>query len=188
MAKGVVALSLILALFSVCTQVCLLDFYCFVEVGMSGPKTPVAKLPREKTFFFKYFSEVEQEEFSGTFVIRRPNVIDQARIEVEKSHTLDGYYHDESNPGVGIGAYANNLAEVLAFFKVLCTKAPDWWSDEEVFDVNLLMALYKEAQSVDPFRGGAVSDASDDSSSGKASDPVDNDAEPGDVLAQMVRE
>ena len=115
---------------------------------MSGSKK--TRFPKEMTFNINYTSE--GESYSGRFVVRRPNVAQQMQIEGEKARILQGHYYDPSSPGCGIPPHFSVMADTLAFLRVVVVESPDWWEDDEVFDMDLLAEVYNEAQQVDPFR------------------------------------
>ena len=137
----------------------------------NGPKTQVAQLPSEKTFMFSYTSEIEGGKvYSGPFTVVRPTIMMQIRIESEKSRLLGGTYHDPTNPGQGVPDYVMQMADSLSFLRVCVTQSPEWWGGGEgIHDLELLVALYEEAQKIDPFRAQVQSEAGDDGSAGESS-------------------
>lgn len=152
-------------------------------------RTPVAGLPKQKTFNIDYYSEQEGRSFTGLFVVRRPNILDQARIEAEKSKILGGRYYDPDNPGVGVPEYANNIAEAVAFLRVVIEDSPEWWENGEVADADLLFKVYSEAEDMDPFRRieGKKAERKNEHVGGD-SDTQHIDARPDDMLAGLVDE
>jgi len=155
-------------------------------------KTPVAGLPTQKSFHLDYYSEQEGKTFQGLFVVRRPTIIDQARIEAEKSKILGGRYFDPDNPGMGVPEFAYNIAEAIAYLRVLLVDAPEWWEDGEILDAGVLFEVYSEAQTIDPFRKierrEKDSPRGQDGGDGKNSHQERDDANSDDVLKDLVDE
>jgi len=151
--------------------------------------TPVAGLPTQKTFNIDYHSEQENRQYQGIFVIRRPSILDQARIEAEKSKILGGRYHDPANPGVGIPEFANNIAEAVAYLRIVITDSPEWWEDGNVLDAGLLFKVYTEAQTIDPFRRvEKQKEATPDGTAGRDSNQKHLNTQPGNMLESLVDE
>lgn len=145
--------------------------------------------PSERTFNLDYTSETDGQRYQGMFTVKRPTMVDQIAVEAEKSKMLGGKYFDEDNPGVGVSSFANQMAEGVSFLRVCLTNAPEWWNDGDVFDPNLLLAIYVEAQQVDPFR--KVESKSSEGSGGesrKDSDRKHNKTDANDLLEKMVDE
>jgi len=117
-----------------------------------GPVSHVSRVPLERTFQVNYFSESEGRTYDGTFVVRRPNIRQQARITARHSEILGGFYHDSDNPGVGVPEDMDILAEMLAFLDMTVAEGPEWFRADDMYDPGLIYALYSEAVKVDPFR------------------------------------
>ena len=150
-------------------------------------KTPVAGLPTQKSFNIDYYSKQEARSFSGLFVVKRPTIMDQARIEAEKSKVLGGRYHDADNPGVGVPGFADNIAEAVSYLNVVIVDAPNWWNGGDLYDAELLFRIYEEARNLDPFRreeGESVADRAH----GKDSNQQHNDTDAGSLLKDVVDE
>lgn len=147
------------------------------------------KYPREIQFQVHYKSE--GETFSGRFVVRRPNIMQQMEIEGEKSRILKGHYFDPSNPGCGIPPHYAIMAEAMAFLKIAIVEAPDWWDEGEVYDPDLITHIYDEAQEVDPFRNKLTPEQKQQGGSslgiaGSDGDTERNASNADDSLAEMV--
>lgn len=157
--------------------------------NFSAARTPVAGLPKQKSFNIDFYSEQEGQHFQGMFIVRRPTILDQARIQAEKSKILGGRYHDSNNPGVGVPEFADNIAEAVGFLRIVIVDAPDWWNDGEVLDPALLFKVYAEAEDLDPFRRTEKpKKPNDDGASRRDSDQKHIDSRPADVLAGLVDE
>jgi len=120
--------------------------------GGRGPVSPVSRVPLERTFQVNYFSESEGRQYDGTFVVRRPNIRQQARITARHSEILGGFYYDPDNPGFGVPVDMDILAEMMAFLDMTVIEGPEWFQSDDMFDPGLIYAIYGEAVKVDPFR------------------------------------
>lgn len=115
------------------------------------PKTPVAKIPKEIAFEFFHTSE-EGEVYQGTFVVKRPTILDLQEIEGVRAAMLNGYYYDPSKEGCGVSASQHMSADMIAFLRVTLKEAPDWWKKGEIYDREVIAKLFQEAIAVDPLR------------------------------------
>jgi hypothetical protein len=117
-----------------------------------GPVSPISRVPLERTFQINYFSESEERQYAGTFVVRRPNIRQQARITARHSEILGGFYYDPDNPGYGVPVDMDILAEMMAFLDLTVIEGPEWFHADDMYDPGLIYAIYGEAVKVDPFR------------------------------------
>lgn len=132
----------------------------------------VSKIPLRKRFHFSKKGE-DGTLYEGDFVVRRPNVIDQTKIQALRVRYTGGIKAEELDAGT-LG-----LAESLSFLKSQIEEAPEWWKNDQVYDFDVLTALYMEAIEIDPFRraimqpeseGGASLDRGDGGVSNLARD------------------
>lgn len=151
----------------------------------TGPRSPVAGIATQKTFYFEGVAD-DGAVLRGSFTVRRPTVVDQARIEAEKSELLGGKYYDPARPGSGVPEHAAMMAEALAFLRVTIVQSPPWWNDGNIYDMSILAEIYKEAETVDPFRTTIAVSGRNDHQDGEGGDSERLQSEPDDVLAQMV--
>lgn len=117
-----------------------------------SPKTPVARIPKEKAFSINFTDPETGEEYAGDFIVKRPTVFDQQEIEGVRAEMLHGYYYSANAEGQGISFMAHFGADQLAFLQVCIKEAPQWWKDGEIYSRELIREVFKEAIAVDPLR------------------------------------
>jgi len=139
----------------------------------SGVISQITKMPMEKTFRVSYYSPTDDRTYEGTFLVRRPTLVQQMQITAKKSHLLGGLFHDETNPGVGVPEEMDTLAEMMAFLTMCVVDGPPWWG-EELYDPGVLFAIFSEAVNIDPFRGLPVEQTMGGSSPGRTGEDRDH--------------
>lgn len=151
--------------------------------------SPISGLPTEKTFTIDFRSEQDNRTYSGIFVVKRPTILDQAIIEAEKSKILGGRYYDSEHPGLGVPEFASQIAEAVAYLRVVCLSTPEWFNAGNLTDAELLFKIYEEARRIDPFRGNAPAEkANVDGKDGGDSNQKHIGTNAANLLADMVDE
>lgn len=117
----------------------------------AGIVSQITKMPLERTFNVSYYSPTEDRQYDGTFLVRRPTLMQQMQITAKKSQMLGGLYYDDSNPGAGVPEEMDTIAEMAAFLSVAVVDGPSWFN-MELYDPGVLFAVFSEAVKIDPFR------------------------------------
>lgn len=152
------------------------------------PRTPIAKLPLEKTFRVEYQSEMDGSHYGGRFTVKRPNLHEQMRIVGRKSEILEGKYYDPENPGRGVPQFMDTMAEMMAFLEVCVIEAPEWWDGGNIHDPELLAAVFERAAAADPFRQIDPARDSQSRTDGRTGGSEPDESRHNDPVASMVDE
>ena len=117
----------------------------------------MSQLKNVHTFPFNKKSEVTDETYEGQFTCRRMTVKDRTRINVRKAQLSGGMYcvRDENGmpTGMGIDEETEGTNYMLAYLEVLLVSKPDWFKADEVFDLDVMFAVYREVEKFnDSFR------------------------------------
>lgn len=103
-----------------------------------------------KRFLMDWIDE-DGVKHSGEFVIKRPNIGEQARIGVIAAELR------EDKPVTSLDRSTHNLHEWIATCQVVVTQAPDWFKPTEMFDVEPVQRVYLEALAFhSSFRKGSL--------------------------------
>lgn len=150
----------------------------------------ISNRKKEHTFHIDFTSKEDGENYKGTFTARKPSIMTQLKIEGIKSSLLDGRYYDPEKPGHGVSQQADFMADIMAFLKVCIVEAPDWFWEDDFSDVDLMMELYREAATVEPFRYEQISGQKTKREAvgrtGEASDSERVGTDNGDRASEMV--
>ena len=73
--------------------------------------------------------------FSGSFTMHRPNVKEWIQI---------GKIAAQETESLGVNGFTSQLAHMLGVFDTLVDKAPKWWIPREIYEVEVLQAVYAE--------------------------------------------
>lgn len=100
-----------------------------------------------KTFRFEYKAD-DGEVYSGQFTTKRLSIKDRGRIGVKKSQLMGGMYcvrDDNNNPtGQGVDEDTDYLNAMIAHLEVCLEQSPEWFNLEELADISVVHAVYKE--------------------------------------------
>jgi hypothetical protein len=97
----------------------------------------------KKDFDISYKSEVNGQMYEGRFTTKKLSILDYGRLDVETVKLNGGFYFDPDKPGVGISEGTNNLNAMIAHLKIALIRCPIWWDLDNLYDFDLLSAVYE---------------------------------------------
>lgn len=87
------------------------------------------------------------DNLKGTFVFKRPTVLEQMNIGVLKNEMLQG------QPEQTHDVYSANIAHMTATLTFVLKNFPEWFRINEIYDYEILDTVYEEyAKWLDTFR------------------------------------
>jgi hypothetical protein len=106
-----------------------------------------SKLVTTKVFELK-FKSLDGTSYAGRFVVKRLTLGQLGRMAVIKA---------KLNGGEALTANMDYLHEMMAYCLATIIEAPDWWTPEEFYDVDLLRVVYEHVRSwEETFRNKSV--------------------------------
>lgn len=100
-----------------------------------------------KTFNFEFKAD-DGETYTGQFTTKRLAIKDRAKVGVKKSQLMGGMHCVRDEEGVptgqGVDEYTDSLNEMIAHLEVSLEQKPVWFNLEEIADVELVQAVYRE--------------------------------------------
>ena len=144
---------------------------------MFDPTSPdVTALPvhLRHTFNISHKSELDNKLYEGQFTTKKLSIREQANVAVTKSKLNGGFYHDDSKPGVGIDELTDITNGMLAHLEICLIQKPGWFSLDNVYDTDLVIAVWKEVAKFEssfssPLGRAAASNGSSQVDSGETS-------------------
>ena len=100
-----------------------------------GERVPKKNLSNTYAFHIEMATK-SGEDFAGDFVVHRPTIRERIRIGVIEAQELVGLNN--------IDVITSGLAHWVATFDVVVDKAPVWWKPREMYDMEVLQAVYQK--------------------------------------------
>ena len=99
-----------------------------------------------KSFSIDHQSETDGRRYMGTFTCKKLTIRDLSRLGHRKAELCGGHsYNPETGKGIDPGtAYLN---EMIAHCEIALVSKPDWFDADNLTDLELLTAVYKEVTS-----------------------------------------
>lgn len=102
-----------------------------------------------KTYTFEAEVSIEGETKKGTFTAKYMGVAARLRIGTLRAKLLEGA------PAPSLDGLTDDIAYMIAYLTVACTKTPIWWDYEKLDNVEDLQKVYMEVYKfVNSFREG----------------------------------
>lgn len=98
----------------------------------------------QKTITVDYTSYIDDQRYTGTFVVKKLTLRDLAALGVRKAQLNGGMYFSEERIGQGVDYQTDELNGMIAHLELAVVDAPKWWRLEELVDADLLMTVYRE--------------------------------------------
>ena len=108
------------------------------------------KFEKERTFRIDHVSTDDGERYQGVFSCRRLTV-GQISMAASLRATLNGGMHHDPDGG-GVDAGTDVMNEMIAHCEVAIITSPPWWNARDVYDPDLLRAVYEECLKFATFR------------------------------------
>lgn len=101
-----------------------------------------------KTYTFEKTISIGNEKKTGTFIAKYIGVAGRLRIGTIRAKLLEGA------PSQSVDTLTDDIAYMIAYLTVTLTKTPDWWSYDEIDEVEDLKDMYLEVYNfIQSFRG-----------------------------------
>lgn len=100
-------------------------------------------MPKQKQFFIKHRLP-SGEEFEGQFTCRKLSIKQMAAVQVRKATLNGGFYFDENKPGQGVDEDTDWTNHMIAHLEIALIQAPMWFNLDEIYDLDLVLAVYAE--------------------------------------------
>lgn len=137
---------------------------------------------RHNPFTIDHDSTADDRRYKGKFVSKKLSIRDLAALGVRKAQLNGGMHHDRENPGHGVDEQTDEFNNMIAHLELSILEAPKWWILDEISDLELMSAVYREVIAFEnKFLGRRrrVDSDGDDSdgsgSSGGEGDPSESD-------------
>lgn len=98
----------------------------------------------QKTISIDYTSFLDDQRYTGNFVIKKLTLRDLAALGVRKAQLNGGMYYSEDRIGQGVDYQTDELNGMIAHLELAVVDAPRWWRLDELVDADLLMTVYRE--------------------------------------------
>jgi hypothetical protein len=95
-------------------------------------------------FPIRHESKTLGKVFEGTFTTKKLSVKELGWVSVRRAQLNGGMYYDEDKPGTGIDEQTDWLNQAIAHCEVSLKQVPTWWNLDELYDIDLLLAVYKK--------------------------------------------
>ena len=124
-----------------------------------------------KVFDLDYTSEEDDEKYAGRFTTKRLSIKDRGQIGVRKSQLMGGMYCVKSNEGVptgqGVDEDTDYLNAMIAHLDVCLIQKPAWFDLDDIADIGVVQAVYKEVMDFEMSFFRAKNRSKDSSGSGQ---------------------
>mgnify|MGYP003141036156 FL=1 len=97
----------------------------------------------EKSFSVDYYSEGEDQRYSGRFTVKKLTIGDLSRLGSRKAQLCGGLSYDPET-SKGIDPATAMLNEMIAHCEIALIDKPEWFDTDKITDVGLLNAIYEE--------------------------------------------
>lgn len=88
--------------------------------------------------------ETPYKHYKGAFTIRKLTINDLSAVGVRKIQLNGGFHYDPDRPGQGVDPSTNELNSVIAHLEHAVVESPDWWDLDEIADMRVVNAVYRE--------------------------------------------
>lgn len=102
------------------------------------------KQSRVHTFDIDFMSYMDDARYQGAFTTKKLSIADISALGVRKAQLNGGLHYDDENPGHGVDLDTDYFNNMIAHLELSLVKAPSWWNLQELTDVDLIRAVYKE--------------------------------------------
>lgn len=100
----------------------------------------------QKSFSIDYYSEGEDQRYSGRFTVKKLTIGDLSRLGSRKAQLCGGLSYDPAT-SKGIDPSTAMLNEMIAHCEIALIDKPEWFDAEKIIDVGLLNTVYEEVAS-----------------------------------------